>query len=63
MAVRVRVRISLGDRSLETIALVNTGYEAETPQILSPYTRGRGSRSVATTRSPSSPPMRPQEAL
>jgi hypothetical protein len=36
MAVRVRVRISLGDRSLETIALVNTGYEAETPQILVP---------------------------
>jgi hypothetical protein len=34
MAVRVRVRISVGDRSLETIALVNTGYEAETPQIL-----------------------------
>jgi hypothetical protein len=51
MAVRVRVRISVGDRLLETIALVNTGYEAETPQILSPYTRGRGSRSVATTRS------------
>jgi len=36
MAVRVRVRISVGDRSLETIALVNTGYEAETPQILVP---------------------------
>jgi hypothetical protein len=36
MAVRVRVRISAGDRSLETIALVNTGYEAETPQILVP---------------------------
>jgi hypothetical protein len=29
MAVRVRVRISVGDRSLETIALVNTGYEAK----------------------------------
>jgi hypothetical protein len=36
MAVRVRVRISAGDRSLETIALVNTGYEVETPQILVP---------------------------
>jgi hypothetical protein len=36
MAVRVRVRISVGGRSLETIALVNTGYEAETPQILIP---------------------------
>ena len=36
MAARVRARISVGDRSLETIALVNTGYEAETPQILVP---------------------------
>jgi hypothetical protein len=36
MAVRVRVRISLGDRSIETNALINTGYEAETPQILVP---------------------------
>jgi hypothetical protein len=41
MAVRVRVRISFGDRSLETIALVNTGYEAETPQILFLYPRPR----------------------
>ncbi len=32
----MRVRISAGDRSLETIALGHTGYEAETPQILVP---------------------------
>lgn len=36
MAVRVRIKITVGDKSLETIALVNTGYETETPQILIP---------------------------
>ena len=30
MAVRVRV----GERVLETVALANSGYESETPQIL-----------------------------
>lgn len=36
MAVRVRLRIARGDRAVETSALVNSGYEAETPQLLVP---------------------------
>jgi len=36
VAVRVRLKLRRGDRVLETPALANTGYEAETPQILVP---------------------------
>ncbi len=36
MVVRVRVRIVKGDRTVETVALANSGYEAETPQLLVP---------------------------
>ena len=36
MAVRVRVKIELEGKSVETIALVNSGFEADTPQILVP---------------------------
>ena len=36
MVVRVRVRIERGSRVIETSALANSGYEAETPQILVP---------------------------
>ncbi len=36
MGVRVRVRIESRGGSLETAALVNTGFEAPTPQILLP---------------------------
>ena len=34
VAVRVRLRIQRGDKSVETPALANSGYEAETLQIL-----------------------------
>ncbi len=37
MGVRVRVRVSIGGRLLETVALVNSGFEADRPQILVPY--------------------------
>lgn len=36
MAVRIKVKISINEKNLETIALLNSGYEAETPQILVP---------------------------
>ncbi|MEM3571105.1 MAG: hypothetical protein QW589_04155, partial [Candidatus Bathyarchaeia archaeon] len=36
MAVRIKVEIIVEEKSLETIALLNTGYEAETPQALIP---------------------------
>jgi len=34
MAVRLKLRISAGQRSAEAIALLNSGYEAPTPQLL-----------------------------
>ena len=36
MGVRVRVRIKYGDSSLDLVALVNTGYETDVPEILVP---------------------------
>jgi len=36
VVVRVRLELRRGDRVLETPALANSGYEAETPQILVP---------------------------
>ena len=36
MVVRVRVRIARGSRVVETSAIANSGYEAETPQVLIP---------------------------
>jgi len=36
MVVRVRVRITRDDKEVETSALANSGYESETPQILTP---------------------------
>ena len=36
MAVRVRLRIRVGSRVLETSALVNTGFESSEPSILLP---------------------------
>ncbi len=36
MVVRVRVKISVNDKSVETSALLNSGYETEMPQILIP---------------------------
>jgi len=36
MAVRLRLRIQRGDRVVEAIALVNSGYEADSPQLMIP---------------------------
>jgi len=36
MAVRVRLRLSRGDRVVEAPALVNSGYEADSPQLMVP---------------------------
>jgi predicted aspartyl protease len=36
MGVRVRVRMKYGDASLDLVALVNTGYETDVPEILVP---------------------------
>jgi len=36
MAVRLRMRIIAGEKEAEAIALVNSGYEADTPQLLIP---------------------------
>jgi hypothetical protein len=36
MAVRVKLLVSSGDRRLTTVALVNSGFEADTPQLLLP---------------------------
>ena len=36
MAVRIRLRLRRGERSLEVVALINSGYEAPTPQLLIP---------------------------
>ena len=41
MVVRVRVRIVGSGGSLETVALANSGYEAETPQIMVPVKLAR----------------------
>jgi len=36
MGVRVRIRLTSGNTKAETTALVNTGFEAEQPEILLP---------------------------
>ena len=36
MAVRLRIRIRRGSRKVETVALLNSGYEAPSPQLLVP---------------------------
>jgi hypothetical protein len=36
MGVRVRVSIKYGDAALDLVALVNTGYETDVPEILIP---------------------------
>jgi hypothetical protein len=36
VAVRVKLLVSHGDRRLEVVALVNSGFETETPQLLLP---------------------------
>jgi len=39
MAVRVKLRIMRGDSVIETIALINSGYEADSPQLMIPNAR------------------------
>jgi hypothetical protein len=41
VAVRVPVRVKVRGRLLETVALANSGYEAETPQLLIPVEAAR----------------------
>ena len=41
MAVRLRIRIKTSDREAEAIALINSGYEADTPQLLIPVKLAR----------------------
>ncbi len=36
MAIRIKIKIECGDKSLETSALVNSGFETETPQLILP---------------------------
>ena len=40
LAVRLRVRIRVGGRVVDCIALLNSGYESDTPQILIPLDLG-----------------------
>jgi len=41
LAVRVRLRLRRGDVVREVVALVNSGYEADTPQLLIPVALAR----------------------
>jgi hypothetical protein len=41
MAVRLRLRIRVGDRSFDTIALLNSSFEAPTPQLIVPVDAAR----------------------
>jgi hypothetical protein len=36
MVVRLRLRINVGEKSAEAVALLKSGYEAPTPQLLIP---------------------------
>ena len=36
MAVRLKLRVRRGSKSVDTVALLNSGYEAPTPQLLIP---------------------------
>ena len=40
MAIRIRIRIRVGEKIIEDIALLNSGYESDTPQILIPINIG-----------------------
>ena len=41
MVVRVRVRLERKLRKLEVVAVVNTGYEADSPQLMVPVSTAR----------------------
>ena len=40
MAVRVRLRVRVSGRALDVVALVNSGFEADEPQLLVPEAVG-----------------------
>jgi hypothetical protein len=42
MGVRVRVRVRYGSASLDLVALVNTGYETDVPELLVPVGVAKG---------------------
>lgn len=42
MAVRVRLRLSREDKVIDAVALVNSGYEADSPQLMVPIEVARG---------------------
>jgi len=37
MGVRVKIKVVMANKTLETTALVNTGYETDEPQLLVPH--------------------------
>ena len=41
MAVRLRLRIEVGEKAVEEVALLNSGYEAPTPHLLIPVGTAR----------------------
>ncbi|RKX71645.1 hypothetical protein DRP53_00745 [candidate division WOR-3 bacterium] len=41
MAVRVKILIEFGHKAIETVAIANTGYETEEPEVLLPEQLGR----------------------
>ncbi len=41
MAVRLKLRIKIDDKYIDTVALLNSGYEAPTPQLLIPLSIAR----------------------
>ena len=41
MAVRVRLRVRAGSREITTVALVNSGFETEVPQLMIPVALAR----------------------
>jgi len=41
MAVRLRLRVRVGERVVEEVALLNSGYEAPTPQLMVPVELAR----------------------
>jgi len=41
LVVRVKLRLSKNSKSIDVVALVNTGYEADTPQLIIPISIAR----------------------
>ena len=47
MRIRVRVRINVGGKCIETSALVNSGFEAPEPAVCIPVSLARAVRAAA----------------